>query len=225
MAAAAVQRDVMDMFYGPQAEGINLTKPMASTPYKVLKSKPQKKIFEDKQKEILKMFDPLKNEDFVLARNNFRGRLHAWKMVLLPNQEDIYEFRRAHKRKFIEVIKKEQESLGNIKVTFALRQEFTREKSTYNAKGLPETKIERMKHYFQSNQPAIFMRGDSEKRIEQKFDDFIEQVKGETDNYSEGETGWDAGEIDLAYIELALYQPLRGGTYIHCQQVWQKRRP
>ena len=70
-------------------------------------------------------------EDFVLARNNFRGWLHVWKMEPLPErryyQGDIYRFGRAHRGKFVEVVKNELKSLGNIKVSFRLRQEFTRE--------------------------------------------------------------------------------------------------
>ena len=174
MAAAAVQRDVLQMFYGPPPRG-----------------------------------RPQPQEDFVLVRNNFRGWLHVWKMELSPkrryNQGDIYRFGRAHKRKFVEVVKKELESIGNIKVSFRLRQEFTRE---------VETKTQTMKHYFERDQPTIIMRGDSEKRIEQKFENFIQMVKGETDNWSEAGSGWVAGGIDLAYIEVARYNPLRGGTYL-----------
>ena len=40
-----------------------------------------------------------------------------------------------------------------------------------------------MKHYFEKDQPTIFMRRDSEEKIKQKFDDFIRMVEGETDNW------------------------------------------
>ena len=42
------------------------------------------------------------------------------------------------------------------------------------------------------------MRGDSEERIKQKFE-------GETDNRPEAGSGWAAGDIDLPYINVALY--------------------
>ena len=32
------------------------------------------------------------------------------------------------------------------------------------------------------------------------------------DNWSEEGSGWEAGDIDLAYINVPRYQPLRGGT-------------
>ena len=58
------------------------------------------------------------------------------------------------------------------------------------------------------------MSGDSEERMSQKFEDFIEMVKGETDYWSEAGSGWEAGDIDLAYINVARYRPVRGGTYL-----------
>ena len=104
MAAAAVQRDVLKMFYGPVPRGLNLPQP-------------------DIVPERLAPF-----EDFVLARNNFPGWLHVWKMEPLPerryNQGDIYRFGRAHKRKFVEVVKNEIESLGSINVSFGLSKNF-----------------------------------------------------------------------------------------------------
>ena len=88
MAAAAVQRNVMTMFYGPAPRGVNLPQP----------------IVPERQAPF---------EDFVLARNNFHGWLNVWKMEPLPerryNQGDIYRFGRAHKRKFVEVVKNELE--------------------------------------------------------------------------------------------------------------------
>ena len=46
-----------------------------------------------------------------------------------------------------------------------------------------EGQTQTIKHYFEKDQPAIFMRGDSEERIKQKFEDFIRMVKGETNNW------------------------------------------
>ena len=42
------------------------------------------------------------------------------------------------------------------------------------------------------------MRGDNEEKIKEKFEDFIEIIKGQTDNWSEAGSGWVAGSIDLA---------------------------
>ena len=127
-AAAAVQRDVLRMFYVPL---------------------PSVALF----------------EGFVLVRNNFREWFHVWRMEPLPerrcNQGDIYRFGRAHNRKFVKVVKKELERLGSIKVSFRLRQEFSRINQLTG-----EEKI--IKHYFEKDQPTIFMGGDSEERIRRK---------------------------------------------------------
>ena len=107
MAAAAVRRDVLEMFYGPPPMDLNLPQPIAPR----------------REGETF--------EEFVLVRNNFRGWLDVWKMELWPDMTkkkgDIYQFREKNKRKFVEVIQKELERLGSIKVSFSLRQEFTRE--------------------------------------------------------------------------------------------------
>ena len=127
---------------------------------------------------------------------------------------DIYQFRRAHKSKFVNVVKNELKRLGSIKVSFGIRQEFERINH--------ETEeVQIIKHYFERDQPTIFMRGD-EVRIKEKFEDFIEMEKGKTDNWSEAGSGWEAGDIDLAYINVARFQPLRGERTCHCRQVWKK---
>ena len=83
MAAAAVQRDVMRMFYGPIPRGLNLREPLV----------PQRLPF----------------ENFGIVRNNFQAWLYVWRMEPLSekryNQGDIYRFGKTHKRKFVEVIK------------------------------------------------------------------------------------------------------------------------
>ena len=196
MAAAVVQRDVLQMFYGPPPKGRNLPQPIV----------PQRQA-------------PF--EDFVLARNNFHGWLNVWRMEPLPerhyNQGDIYRFRRAHKIKFVEVVKNELERLGSIKVSFALKARIFKRKVRrveLEERDHEKGQIQIIKHYFERDQPTIIMRGEGEKRIKQKFEDFIEMIKRGTDNWSEAGSGWIAGDIDLAYINVARYQPLRGGTYL-----------
>ena len=71
MAAAAVQRDVLEMFYGLVPRGINLPKPI--TPKRVERF-----------------------EGFLLVRNNFKGWLNVWRIELSLdrkfNKGDIYQF-------------------------------------------------------------------------------------------------------------------------------------
>ena len=63
MAAAAVQRDVLQMFYGPVPRGLNLPKPM-----------------------VPRRLAPF--EDFVLVRNNFNGWLNVWRKEIFISLEE-----------------------------------------------------------------------------------------------------------------------------------------
>ena len=132
MAAAAVQRDVLEMFYGPVPRGIKLPKPM----------EPQR----------LAPF-----EDFVLVRNNFNGWLNVWRMETLLdrkyNKGDIYQFRKAHKEKFMEVVKNEMKRVGSIKVYF-------RDKARLR-KGEP-------RNWRDSNNKALFCKGPTENIYERR---------------------------------------------------------
>ena len=70
-----------------------------------------------------------------------------------------------------------------------------------------------MKHYFENEKPHIFNRYDKEE-IKEIFDEFIEIIKGEIENWSEMGSGWEFEKITIAYVNVAHYQPLRGGTYL-----------
>ena len=64
-----------------------------------------------------------------------------------------------------------------------------------------EGQTQTIKHYFEKDQLTISMRGDSEERIRQKFEDFITMVKGETNNLSEAGSGWVTEGIDTILCE------------------------
>ena len=70
-----------------------------------------------------------------------------------------------------------------------------------------------MEHYFREKEPHVLNR-DDEELIKQKFDEFIERTKGEIENWSEKGSGWEVERIMVAYVNVARYQPLRGGTYL-----------
>ena len=88
-------------------------------------------------------------------------------------------------------VKNEIERLGSIKVSFTLIEKFTRVNHETNEQ-------QTIKHYFEGDQPTIFMWEDGEERIREKFKDFIRMVKGQTNNWSERGSGWVEGDIDLA---------------------------
>ena len=59
----------------------------------------------------------------------------------------------------------------------------------------------------------IFNRYDEEE-IQEKLNEFIENTKGEIEVWSEMGSGWVVERITIAYVNVARYQPLRGGTYL-----------
>ena len=71
---------------------------------------------------------------------------------------------------------------------------------------------EYMEHYFRENEPHVFNRHD-EGLIKGKFDRFVERTKGEIEAWSVKGSGWVIDRIMVAYVNVARYQPLRGGTY------------
>jgi len=70
-----------------------------------------------------------------------------------------------------------------------------------------------MEHYFKEDETHVFKKNE-EDLIRQKFDEFIENAKGEIEHWSEMGSGWAVERIQVAYVNVARYQPLRGGTYL-----------
>ena len=81
-----------------------------------------------------------------------------------------------------------------------------------------------MKHYSKNNRPYIFNSYDKE-QIKEKFDEFIEDIRGEIEVWSEAGSGWIVERITLAYVNVAKYEPLRRGTYLPLPANLAKRRP
>ena len=78
-------------------------------------------------------------------------------------------------------------------------------------------KRQTMEHYFQENQPHIFNRH-SQAQIKIEFDRFVETMKGEIEAWSARGSGWVLERIMVVYVNVARYQPLRGGTYLELPQ-------
>ena len=121
-----------------------------------------------------------------------------------PNNKDIYMFKNANKEKYTNLIEQEIQKLGSVKVSFGLKVNFEIERNG---------EMQEMSHYFKEDQPHVFTRYDKE-QIEQKYEEFMERIKGEIENWSLLGSGWDIESIELAYVNVAKYQPLRGGTYL-----------
>ena len=185
MAAARYSSEVLQMFYGPIAEQENAGLPQPLEP------------------NVVKIDDV-----FILARrNNFQEWLRVWKMVVSRrnvNKNDLLAFARENKEKFNNVVENEIKELNIVKVSFGMKAEFSI---------IRNDQRQTMEHYFQENQPHVFNRND-QAQIKIEFDSFVETMKGEIEAWSARGSGWVLERIMVAYVKVARYQPLRGGTYL-----------
>ena len=146
-------------------------------------------------------------DGFKISQSNFQEWLHVWIMDVSktnPNNKDILMFARENKEKFTDLIEQENLKLGSVKVSFGLQVQFEIERNG---------KTEEMMHYFKEDQPHVFNRDDKE-LIEQKYEEFMERIRGEIENWSLEGSGWEVERIETAYLNVARYQPLRRGTYL-----------
>ena len=74
-----------------------------------------------------------------------------------------------------------------------------------------------MGHSFRENKPHVFNRND-EDQIKREFDRVIETTRGVIEAWSAKGTGWVLEGIAISYVNVARYQPLRGGTYLDLPQ-------
>ena len=102
------------------------------------------------------------------------------------------------------LIEQEILKLGSVKVSFGLKVNFEIERNG---------ETQEMSHYFKEDQPHVFNR-DNKELIEQKYEEFMGRIKGEIENWSLKGSGWEVESIEIAYVNVAKYQPLRGGTYL-----------
>ena len=117
---------------------------------------------------------------------------------------DLRVFERENKEKFTGLVEQEFEKLGSIKVSFGLQVQFEIERNG---------ELQEMKHYFKEDQPHVFNRNNKE-MIKQILEEFMGRIKGEIESWSERGSGWGIDRIMTAYVNVARYQPLHGGTYL-----------
>ena len=120
------------------------------------------------------------------------------------NNNDLLTFPRENKEKFTNIVKNEIKELKSMKVSFGMKAEFSI---------IRNNKRQTMEHYFQENQPHVFNRN-NQAQIKIEFDSFVETMKGEIEAWSARGSGWVLERIMVAYVNVARYQPLRGGTYL-----------
>ena len=135
-------------------------------------------------------------------------------MKAKKNNKDLFKFFQKTKNTFIKVCEKEVEALKSVKVKFGLNVTFH-----INRDG----KKEEMNYYFNRMQPVILNEHNKD-IIKPLLNQFIDQVKGEIEAWSERGSGWIMDEILEAYINVARYQPMRGGSYMPLPKKLQNKK-
>ena len=176
MAAANFSRDVLEMFYGPIEDNQRLITPISPT--------------------II--------GEFEVVRNNFNQWLRVWKMRVIKNNKDLFNFFQKTKNSFINVCKNEVETLKSVKIQFSLLVKFHMKR---------DGKVEEMEHYFNRMQPVIVNEHNID-TLNPLLNQFIHEVKGEIEAWPEKGSGWIMDKILKAFINVAQYQPMRGGSYM-----------
>ncbi|KAL9980669.1 hypothetical protein ACROYT_G009282 [Oculina patagonica] len=153
--------------------------------------------------------NPQWNNNFLLAQSDFNEWLRVWKMTIPEGSrisKDLFVFQKKTKGKFVDLVENEIIDLKGIKVSFEMKIKFTKE-------NLKTGVIQEMEHYFKEKEPHVFNEHNKQ-QIKQEFDRFIERAKGQIEAWSERGSGWVIERITEAYLNVARYQPLRGGTYL-----------
>ena len=80
-----------------------------------------------------------------------------------------------------------------------------------------------MEHYFNRMQPAILNEHNMD-TLNPLLNQFVHEVKGEIEAWSERGSGWIMDKILKAFINVARYQPMRGGSYMPLPKKLQNKK-
>ena len=108
------------------------------------------------------------------------------------------------KNRFFDVCENEVRNLKSVKLNFSLLVRFS------DTRG---EEAKQMEHYFNRMQPA-FLNEHNMDTLNHLLNEFIDHVKGDIEAWSQRGSGWVIDEILVAYINVAQYQQLRGGSYM-----------
>ena len=141
---------------------------------------------------------------FKIARDNFHEWLRVWRMRAKKNNKDLFKFFQKTKNSFISFCMNEVETMGSAKIKFALNVRFYM---------IRDGKKEEMTHYFERMHPTILNEHNVD-LINALINEFIDQVKGEIEAWSERGSGWIMDKILEAFIKVGRYEPTRGGSFM-----------
>ena len=117
---------------------------------------------------------------------------------------DVLKFFQKTKSRFEDVCREEVKALRSVKINFGLLVSFY-----INRNG----EVERMEHYFNRMQPIV-MNEHNIDTLNNTLNQFVDEVRGEIEAWSQRGSGWVVDEILEAFINVAQYQPLNGGSYM-----------
>ena len=86
-----------------------------------------------------------------------------------------------------------------------------------------DEKLQQIDHYFNRMRPAILNEHNVD-TLNHLLNQFIDEVKGEIEAWSQKGSGWVLDEILEAFINLAQYQPMRGGSYMPLPKKLQNKK-
>ena len=158
---------------------------------------------EDKQR-LSPPIRPRRRLDFEMERNNFNQWLRVWKMRVPGGNRDLLKFFQKTKSRFEDVCREEVKELRSVKIQFGILVSFY-----INRNG----EVERMEHYFNRMQPIV-MNEHKIDTLNNVLNRFVDEVRGEIEAWSQRGSGWVVDEILEAFINVAQYQPLNGGSYM-----------
>ena len=147
---------------------------------------------------------PRRRLDFEIEQNNFNQWLRVWKMRVPGDNRDLLKFFQKTKSRFEDVCREEVKELRSVKIQFGILVSFY-----INRNG----EVERMEHYFNHMQPIV-MNEHNIDTLNNMLNRFVEEVRGEIEAWSQRGSGWVVDEILEAFINVAQYQPLNGGSYM-----------
>ena len=168
---------------------------------------------EDKQR-LTNPIRPTRMGEFEIVRNNFNEWLRVWKMRATKNNNDLFKFFQKTKNAFINVCTSEVETMKSVKIQLSLLVRFYM---------IRDEKEEQMTHYFNRMQPIILNQHNVD-IIKPILNQFIDEVKGEIEAWSERGSGWIMDKILDAYINVVRYQPMRGGSYMPLPKKLQNKK-
>ena len=150
---------------------------------------------------------------FEIVRNNFNEWLRVWKMQVKSGNKDLFKFFQKTKNSFINVCTHEVGTMKSVKIQFGLLVRFYM---------IRDEERQQMDHCFNRMQPVILNEHNMD-MLSPSLNQFVDEVKGEIEAWSERGSGWIMDEILEAFINVARYQPMRGGSYMQLPKKLKKQ--